>query len=127
MSFSSYLDYITSVDIVVDQINTYSYGMNALLALSYGKVVLSGCEPECLTALNISSSPIINLKPNINHIYNTLKTLLASSPEQLNELSSQSKRYVQKHHDCTKIALHVILKLGNPTPNIFSFFHEFFF
>ena len=101
--FTVYIDLVADVDIVVDQALSYSYGMNALLCASMGKVTLSGAEPECLTEFNVTESPIINILPSINDIFNKLEILIKNR-NLIAILSKESRFYVEKVHDAKIVA-----------------------
>jgi hypothetical protein len=81
MPYKEYLEVIEDVDIIVDQCNAYSYGMNAILGLSLGKVVLSGFEKECIEEFGYKDSfiPIINIKPDANQIFTAIDEVLSKN------------------------------------------------
>ena len=103
LSFDLYLEAMRNVSIVVDQCNSYSYGMNALFAMSLGKVVFSGAEPEALKALKINNSPVKNIIPDPEFIYESISKLI-EKPRTIKELAQSSREYVEKYHDAPKIA-----------------------
>lgn len=105
LSFNEYINILNNSHIVIDQINSYSYGMNALIGLSKGKIVLSGNEPTIYPEMNMKSinCPIINLKPNKEYIFNCLISLIENK-DKLIELSEKGRVYVEKHHSVIQIA-----------------------
>ena len=103
LSYAKYLEVLRKADIVVDQALSYSYGMNALLSTSMGKVTLSGAEPECLAELDVIDCPIVNILPSIDDIYSKLDSLI-SNRQLIAQLSKESRIYVERVHDSKIIA-----------------------
>ena len=95
--------------ILMDQCFSYSPGMNALKALSLGKIVLSGSEPE-FEKLVGAKSPIVNIVPDSNQIYHQLRFLLVDTLS-LNERSYNSYSYVKVNHSSVNIAQKILLLL----------------
>ena len=103
LSLNHYLETMGNVSIVVDQCNTYSYGMNALISMALGKVVFSGAEPEILKALKIKNTPVKNIIPNPAFIYDSISKLI-DNPSMIKDLGQYSREYVERYHDAPKIA-----------------------
>ena len=89
--------------IVVDQCNSYSYGVNALYSLAMGKVVLSGAETEALQALNIKDCPVINILPSAKNIIETIENLINNKKCLKNKILC-SRKFVFENHCALKIA-----------------------
>ena len=102
MPLQEYLRNLKSQDIIVDQVNSYSYGMNAIYAAAFGRVVLSGAEPECLRELGVKSCPIVNVIPNAIDIQEALIEL--EQKNKLQEIGYASRRYIEETHCCKKVA-----------------------
>lgn len=103
MPIDAYLKTLARTNIVVDQVNSYSYGMNALYAMALGKIVLSGAEPECLEALGVSSCPVVNVEPSADDIVAKLEELLGRRDE-IEAMGSESRSYVERVHGHRRIA-----------------------
>lgn len=73
--YREYVEALSGVQVLVDQTNSYSYGMNALLGLSLGKVVLSGAEPEALAELSAPDCPIVNIRPSVESVKSAILEL----------------------------------------------------
>ena len=102
--FSQYSQMMSSADVILDQLYSYTPAMNALLAMSKGIVCVGGGEPESYDILNEHSlRPIINVQPSYDGVYDALDSLV-QHPERLPELKRQSVEYVQRHHDHLKVA-----------------------
>lgn len=102
--FSQYSQMMSSADVILDQLYSYTPAMNALLAMSKGIVCVGGGEPESYDILNEHSlRPIINVQPTYDSVHDALDSLV-QHPERLPELKRQSVLYVQRHHDHLKVA-----------------------
>lgn len=100
-----YADYVKLFDhchIFIDQSSDYGYGMNALLGMVKGKVVLSGCEPE-MQALLDRPCPIVNITPDVEDIQNKVRRLL-KNPHTLPAIGLASYEFVKEVHEPVKIA-----------------------
>ena len=104
MPLSDYLLELQKSTIVIDQINSYSTGMNAIYALAMGKIVIGGSEPEAVTAFGERLSPVINVTPGTSSLVAALHALLSYNEAQLQELSKLSREYCEEIHNCVSIA-----------------------
>ena len=103
LTFDKYLKLLPNVNIVVDQTNSYSAGMNALIAMSFGRVVLSGAEPESLKSLKIKKTPVINIFPSAKSIIAELDKLI-NNQSLIKKIGFESRQFVEKNHDHILIA-----------------------
>jgi len=103
--FHDYLQVLDRAHILIDQANSYSYGMNALIGLSKGKIVLSGAEPESMQMMGETAdgNPFFNIKPSKDHVFDTLVSLVEQT-ENFGRMSEKSRRFVEKHHAVDKVA-----------------------
>jgi hypothetical protein len=99
---NKYIESLTNIDIIVDQVNSYSSGMNGLIGLALGKVVLGGSEPESLEEFSLNNSPIVNITPNVNDIVSKLSAIIKEND--LKNRGVLSRNYVQDNHDSINIA-----------------------
>lgn len=103
LPIEKYLELMARVNVVVDQTNSYSCGMNALFALAMGKIVLGGAELESLKLYEGKTTPVVNIKPNPDHIFEQLEKIL-DLKSHLSELGYLGRQFVEHHHDYRKIA-----------------------
>lgn len=103
LPFSKYLETIREANVVIDQANSYSYGMNAIISMAMGKRVLSGAEPEAMRALGVDSCPIVNIKPNKADVLERLQLMLELRGG-IVEADIQARQYVSKVHECANVA-----------------------
>lgn len=103
MSLDKYIDVMKKANIVIDQVNSYSCGINALYALAMGKIVMGGAEPESLASLGVNQSPVINLRPDAEDIVCKIEQLLDQRGD-FERLGYESRIFVEKVHDHIEIA-----------------------
>lgn len=101
--YNSYLDYLSSFDIVVDQANSYSCGLNGIIAMALGKVVVGGGEPESILEFGASSSPVVNIIPDVTDIVEKLSALIDARLT-LESRGFASRVFAEQHHDHIKIS-----------------------
>lgn len=99
-----YLKLMNECDIILDQLYSYSPGMNALTAMAKGLIAVSGGEPEIYSLLNETcNKPIINVIPTEDDIYNKLQNLILDK-ETIPNLSLNSRLFIEEHHNHIKVA-----------------------
>lgn len=103
LPYKEYINIMRSANVVIDQCCCYSYGMNACIAMAQGKVVMAGNRMETINGLNVSSSPVIHIEPDVEQIYEQLQYLV-SKKNQISQMGYDSRRYVENVHDNIKIA-----------------------
>jgi len=103
-----YDELTNSVDIIVDQTNSMSYGMSAAYGLAKGKVVLSGLENVAKTHNHYKDCPVINITPDPKDLERKLEGLLLNR-SLIRELGEKSRLFAEQHHDHKKVA-HEYLK-----------------
>lgn len=104
MPLNEYLELMARTNLVIDQTNSHSHGVNGLLAMAMGKVVLGGVEKESLDIFSIDSSPAINIKPNSDDIIDKVSKVIEMSPEKIKELGEASRLFIEKNHNYKTIA-----------------------
>ncbi len=99
LPYHKHKEVLKESDVLLDQANSYSYGVNALLGLSLGKIVFSGAEPEAIKAIGASPEecPIINTKPSSQFIKQKLLELLDLG-DRFEEMQAEGIEFVKKHH-----------------------------
>lgn len=103
MPLNKYLEVLEKANVVIDQVNTYSLGINGVYALAMGKVVMGGAEPESLRTLGVQSSPVINILPNASNIVNEIERLIENRSK-IAEVGFKSRKFAESVHDCVKVA-----------------------
>jgi len=101
--FSQYLALMAETNIIIDQCYGLGYGMNAIEALSMGKVVMGGNEIENQIEFGITDSPIVTIGPDADDIFKKLE-ILVNNPNLIKELSLKSRTYAEIVHDSAVVA-----------------------
>jgi glycosyltransferase involved in cell wall biosynthesis len=102
--YAEYERLMNNSDVLLDQLYSYTPGMNALLAMGKGLVVVGGGESENYEILcERELRPIVNVEPNEESVYEALRHL-AEHREEIAGLSRQSVAYIRKHHDHVSVA-----------------------
>ena len=102
--FEQYSRMIEDCDILLDQLYGYSPAMNALLAMSKGKIVIGGAEPECYDILDEQTlRPMVNVAPSEQDVYEKLEWLIKNK-QQIATMQQQSIEFITKHHSPAKVA-----------------------
>lgn len=102
MAYNQYIKMFDNIDILIDQTNGYGIGMNAAIGLMKGLVVLGGNEPEDLECMG-HKSPVINIIPDSNQIYNVLKNLILDS-RQIDSVKKESRKFAEEYLSATIVA-----------------------
>lgn len=103
LGHKEYDELTDSVDVIVDQVYSYSYGMSAAYGLAKGKVVLSGLEEQAVRVGHYQYSPVINITPDVNSIVDAIGRLI-SSRNKLREIGARSVAFAEQYHDRDKVA-----------------------
>lgn len=102
--FEQYTQMVNSCDILLDQLYGYSPGMNALLAMSKGKIVVGGAEEECYEILGEKQlRPMVNVTPDEENVYKQLEWLIKNKVR-IAQMQRESIEFVEKHHNPKKVA-----------------------
>ena len=102
--FEQYSKMVNDCDILLDQLYGYSPGMNALLAMSKGKIVVGGAEEECYRILGEETlRPMVNVVPDEEDVYNKLEWLVKNKAK-VAKLQKESIEFIKKHHTPTIVA-----------------------
>lgn len=102
--FPEYKQLVDNCDIILDQLYGYSPAMNALLALSKGKIVVGGAEEEYYNLLGEKElRPMINVTPSEEDVYQKLKSIIKEK-QKIAQMQKESITLVNKYHTPEKVA-----------------------
>lgn len=101
--YNFYISYLSEFDIVVDQVNSYSCGLNGIIAMALGKVVVGGAEPESITELGATTSPVVNVSPNVADIVGKIGALIEARG-MLESIGYESRVFSESYHDHIKVS-----------------------
>lgn len=102
MTHVEYDNFTDSVDLIVDQLYSYSYGMSAAYGLAKGKVVFSGLEDVAKKG-HYSNCPIVNVLPTVEDVVEKVSYFIENSTER-NLLSERSRKFAEDYHDTNVVA-----------------------
>ena len=103
LPIDDYLALMAKTNIVIDQTNSYSCGVNGIYALAMGKVVLGGAEPESLKSHGVNHSPVVNVLPSVESIVREVEKILELRND-IGALGESSRVFAEKNHCHIKIA-----------------------
>ena len=103
LSLMKYLELLQNVNVVIDQLYTKSYGMNALFSMAQGKVVLAGNDQNSMESMGFIGCPIINISPEVQAIEIAMTNVLENK-NNIEEIGAKSRNYVIKYHDSKFVA-----------------------
>ncbi len=96
--YAEYCDMMNSSDVLLDQLYSYTPGMNGLLAMAKGLVLVGGGEEENYSILGEKDlRPIVNVLPDEDDVYNKLEALVLN-PQQVAKLQHDSVEYIKRYH-----------------------------
>lgn len=102
--FQEYVEMMRGADIILDQLYSYTPGMNGLEAMNQGIVCLGGGEPENYDILGETElRPIINVEPNYESVYSAIENIILNK-DLILRLKLQSIEYIKRYHDYIKVA-----------------------
>lgn len=104
LPFDEYMALVSRINVILDDANSYSIAMNGLFALSMGKIVMGGAEPEGNEELGISNvNPVINIEPNVDQICSQIEYIIHNR-EKIEEWGCLSRKFVEEYHNPIDIA-----------------------
>ena len=101
--YHEYVGLLRRANIVVDQMYSVSTGVNGLIAMALGKILVGGGEEEFLTEFKLKNSPIISFKKDNSGLYKSLKKLL-QKPETYQSIGEASRVFVENLHNANAVA-----------------------
>lgn len=103
MPFDQYMKVMRRANVILDQCKSYSPGINALLAMAQGKVVLSGAENLSIDEVEPKDYPVRNINPDVDQIFSVLEHILLYK-EQIPIWGKESRKFVEKYYNYIKNA-----------------------
>lgn len=102
--YHEYIKIMSESDVILDQLYSYTPGMNALAAMAQGITAVGGGEPEMYELLGeVENKPVINVLPTEEDVYDKLESLIKNK-DRLHESSKNSFLFIRKHHDYLNVA-----------------------
>lgn len=102
--FDEFTTLLRSAHVVLDQIYSYTPATTALMAMAYGLNVISGAEDDYYNFIGERDNrPIINAPIDLENLTDTIEQTVLH-PELIAGRGQQSRRFVEKHNECTAVA-----------------------
>jgi glycosyltransferase involved in cell wall biosynthesis len=112
---------LVDADVVVDELNEAHYGMLGLEAMATGCAVAGGNLPDLVPLP--PAPPIVHLNPA--NLYAQLGRLLTDKSLRL-QLAAAGRPFVEKYHDRSKVAQHILDCLNSPENRKCDYYPGFF-
>lgn len=103
LPFNEYTELIQRVNVVLDQTNSYSLGMNALFSMAQGRVVMGGVENQANIELNYEFNPAFNITSDVCQIVTSIEHIIENR-DKLEEIGYKSRLFVEQNHDYITVA-----------------------
>lgn len=103
LSIEEYSKLIDRANVIVDQALSYSFGMNALISLAKGKIVMSGAEPEIHSIYGSHVCPVINILPDVNDICEKIERVIGFRLK-IKSMGLESREFVEMFHSHVLVA-----------------------
>lgn len=102
--FSQFVKLLRDSDIVLDQIYSYTPATTALMAMAYGKTVVTGAEPDYYDFIGEHElQPIVNAPIHTLPLTKVLDELV-NHPGNLTTRGEEGRRFVMRHNDYKLVA-----------------------
>lgn len=102
--YAEYIELMKSSHVLLDQLYSYTPATNALIAMSYGLVAVSGGEDDYYDFIGeMENRPIVNALPD-DDVLTSLIEQIVLHPERLPEAARRSREFVVKHNDSRVVA-----------------------
>lgn len=104
--YDEYMHLLAEVDVLVDQLYSYTPSMNSLAAMARGTVVIGGGEEEYYEFIGEDTlRPIINVRPDVPDEENITAIERALFTDgMLERMAQESIQFVHKYHDYRLVA-----------------------
>lgn len=108
--YEEYKKKLTEADLIIDQMLLGSYGSVAIEGLLMNKPVVSYLREDIWSVVDKEDCPIINANPDT--LYDVLDHIL-ENPEKLASILPKGRKYVEKYHKDTVVALRFLNEFEN--------------
>lgn len=112
LPFNEYMALIEKTNVVLDDANAYSLGMNALFSMAKGKIVMGGAEKIANEELGYNNCPAINLTKDVKSIVSSIESIIEQKND-IEKLGYESRKFVEEHHDYIQVAKEYITLFEN--------------
>jgi hypothetical protein len=103
LPYKDYINLLADQDVVVDQLFNKSLGINSLLSLASGKILVAGDPASGCADYKIPLPPMISCDPSISGLERSL-TYLINNYNDLSFDADDSRSYVEQYHSPKLVA-----------------------
>lgn len=105
LPYEEYIKTFNDAHIFLDQCMSMDQGVNALVAMSKGKVVFSGLCDQLKDYYNLSENelPVVNSLPDVDYLYQKLEDFIIN-PNKLEIYSFNAIEFIKNKHNMEKVA-----------------------
>lgn len=103
LPFDEYVQLLARTNVVLDDTNAYSLGLNSLYSMVQGRIVMGGSEPVANEHMGYDHNPAVNLRPDVKYIEEQIEQLIAKRSE-FEEIGFASRKLVENYHDLINVA-----------------------
>jgi hypothetical protein len=105
-TYDEYVRLINAADVFFDQCYSYDKGVNALMGMALGKIVLSGFEKKSLESYpyyDETKEIGINAIASVDYLYDQILDL-SRNRRRMTEISKNAIEFIEKNHSSEKVA-----------------------
>ncbi|SEA75374.1 Glycosyltransferase involved in cell wall bisynthesis [Xylanibacter ruminicola] len=103
LPFEEYMELTNRTNVILDDVHSYSFSMNALFAMARGKIYMGGAESEGNKELGYEDCPVMNLTKDVDQICSAIEYVIANR-DKIEEWGLKSRKFVEKYHSYKDIA-----------------------
>lgn len=111
MPFREYTKLLSQQHVIVDQIFNQCMGMNSLLTLAQGRILVAGSPGASCDIYGIPLPPMFITEPSVVSLRRTLENVIANK-NSFNDYQEQSIQYVKDYHAPEVVAKKFLKVLG---------------
>jgi hypothetical protein len=103
MKFDEYNSLLLNQDVVVDQLYNKSLGINSLLTLSKGKILIAGDPKPSCDLINAPRPPMLHVEPSVNSLRESMEYAL-NDFSIFDSFFEEGREYIAKYHSPEVVA-----------------------
>ncbi len=101
--YGEYIKLLLEQDVIVDQLFNKSLGVNSLLSLARGKILVAGDAMLGCNAYNIPLPPMISCDPSVSGLERSMRCLLDNYDDMVFN-PDNARAYVETYHSPKLVA-----------------------
>ena len=103
MPLKEYIQFLSTINVLVDQCKEHCYGLNALYAMASGRIVLGGASDNSLKEFGLTKCPVFHIEYNVESIVKQIENVISLKSE-FERIGKESRTFVETFHNHTSIA-----------------------